>query len=262
MIITWLGLLLGVGAILVGQMLEGGHLTQLIQPTAALIVFGGTLGATMLSSTVEEFSQSIRVMSKVMFGNLGHNFDPLVKQILEMASVARKEGILGLEGKLAQIKNPFLGSNLRHVVDGYDPTVVKDLMEDRIGKESDEKLAVAKVWEVAGGFSPTIGIIGAVLGLIHVMANLSDSSKLGEGIAVAFVATVYGVGAANLVLLPIANKLKKIAHHEMIELELIYTGILGIQSGLNPRVIEDRLYNIIGGGHGQQEDAAKEKKAA
>jgi chemotaxis protein MotA len=143
------------------------------------------------------------------------------------------------------------------LVDGYDPEVIKEMMEERVAKETEEKTAVAKVWETAGGFSPTVGIIGAVLGLIHVMSNLSDSSKLGAGIAVAFVATVYGVGSANLLFLPIANKLKKIGQDEIMEMEIIYAAITGIQGGLNPRVIEEKLANIVGieGGH-------EEKKAA
>lgn len=171
---------------------------------------------------------------------------PIIKQIVSLAVVARREGILALERMLPDIKNHFLSSSLRHLIDGYDPNVLREMMEDRMMKAEEEKMAIAKVWETAGGFSPTIGIIGAVLGLIHVMANLSDSSKLGGGIAVAFVATVYGVGAANLVLLPMGNKLKKIGKEEIVEYELIYTGVMGIQAGLNPRVIEERLANIVG----------------
>ncbi len=270
MILSWIGIVLGVGGILLGQVLEGGgkieSLASLVQPTAALIVFGGTLGATLLSSTLSEFSQALRAIPKI-FLSKGHNFDPLIKEIVTMASQARREGILALERSVGTIKNPFFSHNLRHVIDGYDPTVLKEMVEDRIGKEEEEKTAVAKVFETAGGFSPTVGIIGAVLGLIHVMENLKDSSKLGAGIAVAFVATVYGVGAANLVLLPIANKLKKLAKEDIIEMELIASGLLGIQNGLNPRVIEDRLANIIceytsedGGGKGG--GAEGEKKAA
>ena len=157
-----------------------------------------------------------------------------MKQIVSLAVVARREGILALERMLPEIKNHFLSSSLRHLIDGYDPNVLREMMEDRMSKAEEEKMAIAKVWETAGGFSPTIGIIGAVLGLIHVMANLSDSSKLGGGIAVAFVATVYGVGAANLVLLPMGNKLKKIGKDEIVEYELIYTGVMGDPGGIEP----------------------------
>jgi chemotaxis protein MotA len=248
---NWIGMILGVGGVILGQALEGGSLMQLVQPTAALIVFGGTLGATILSATPKQFSEAIRSVKTVFLG-APHKHDELVKEIIQLAQLARREGILALERAVGNIKNPFFSSNLRHLVDGYDPAVVKEMMEDRIAKEEEERHGVAKVWETAAGFSPTIGIIGAVLGLIHVMSNLSDSSKLGEGIAVAFVATIYGVSAANLFLLPIANKLKSIIHHEMLEFELIYTGITAIQAGLNPRVVEDRLMNLMmdhGGGH-------------
>ena len=245
MILSWIGLVIGVAGILVGQLLEGGHIGSLLQSTAALIVFGGTLGATLLSCTVSEFSGAIRSVNKV-FLKSNQDFGPLVKEIVNMATIARREGILALERLLPEIKNQFFSSNLRHVIDGYDPMVLREMMDDRLDREEEEKIAVAKVWEAAGGFSPTVGILGAVLGLIHVMENLSDSSKLGSGIAVAFVATVYGVGAANLILLPIANKIKKIAKEEMMEMKLIAAGIVGIQNGLNPRVIEDRLHNLMG----------------
>ncbi len=266
MILSWIGIILGVAGIIVGQVMEGGKLQSLIQPTAALIVFGGTLGATLLGSTLSEFSGALRALPKIFFSK-GHDYSALVKEIVTLASGARREGILSLERQVKLIKNPFFSNNLRHIIDGYDPAVLKDMMEDRISKEEEEKSAIAKVWESAGGFSPTIGILGAVLGLIHVMENLSDSSKLGSGIAVAFVATVYGVGAANLVLLPIANKLKKLGKEEVIELELITSGLLGIQNGLNPRVIEDRLNNILGeytsgDERGQAQAAPAEKKAA
>ena len=267
MILSWIGLVLGVCGIIVGQVMEGGHLSSLLQPTAALIVFGGTLGATLLSSTITEFSGAIRSISKVFLrGN--HDFAPLIKEIVTIASAARREGILSLERYLKEIKNPFFSHNLRHVIDGYDSAVLTTIMDDRIEKEEEEKLGVAKVWESAGGYAPTIGILGAVLGLIHVMENLSDSSKLGSGIAVAFVATVYGVGMANLVLLPIGSKLKKIGKEESMELRIIAAGLQGIQLGQNPRVIEDRLFNMLGeytvtdekGGSGGS--TSTEKKAA
>ena len=258
MIINWVGLIVGIGAILLGNLLEGGHLSSLIQPTAALIVFGGTLGATLLSSTMGEFTAAISGIGKVFLAN-EPDFKPLVAQIAGIAASARKDGLLSLEKSIKDIKNPFFAQHLRQIVDGYDPAVLKEIMEDEIGHLEDEKLQVAKVYETAGGFSPTVGIIGAVLGLIHVMANLSDSSKLGAGIAVAFVATVYGVGSANLVFLPVANKLKKIGKWDVQEMEIIFQGLVGIQNGLNPRVIEERLKTMIGDHHAA---GGEEKKAA
>ncbi len=260
MIISIAGLVIGIGAILLGNFLEGGHFAALIQPTAALIVGGGTLGATLLSSTMDEFKAALGAMKKVFLGK-DPDFTNLVKEISNAAAAARKDGILALEKSLGAIENPFFKKYLRYVIDGYDPATLKDMMEEAIHHEEEFKLAVAKVWETGGGFSPTVGIIGAVLGLIHVMSNLSDSSKLGAGIAVAFVATVYGVGAANLVMLPIANKIKKISAAEMLELHLIYTGLVSIQSGLNPRVIEEKLNNLVGG-HGEEGGEGAARQAA
>jgi chemotaxis protein MotA len=258
MILNWIGLFMALGAVIGGAILEGLHIQALIQPTAAIIVFGGTIGATLIASGTQEFSAAIRSLTLLF---LKGSKDPniLVKEILDLANAARKEGILALEKSVATVKHPFLAKNLRHVVDGYDPNVLKEMMEDRIFRTELEKNAIGKVWETFGGFSPTVGIIGAVLGLIHVMGNLSDSSKLGSGIAVAFVATVYGVGAANLVAIPIGNKLKKVGHDEIHEMELIMVGLCGIQAGLNPRIIEDKMNNVLGDhahGHGEEKKAA------
>jgi chemotaxis protein MotA len=261
MILNWIAVIIGIGAIIGGAFLEGLHMSALSQPTAALIVFGGTFGATLLSATPSEFSQAIRWLSKVFLKN-STELKPLIQEIVDLATIARKEGILALDSRLANIKNPFFASNLRHIVDGYDPNVLKEMMEERIYHEETEKMGIAKVFETAGGYAPTIGIVGAVLGLIHVMGNLSDSSKLGEGIAVAFVATVYGVGSANLILIPMGNKMKKIAKEEIHQLEVIKTGLLCIQAGLNPRVIEDRLHNLLGEHSSPEEGQPDIKKAA
>jgi chemotaxis protein MotA len=245
MLVNWIGLGLGISGILLGQWLEGGRLTQLLVPTAALIVFGGTLGATLLSSGLSELRGAALGLRKVFFGS-SPDFPAVIREISSLAAMARKDGILALERRMDDLPNAFFSQNLRHLVDGYEAGLLRDLMDDWIAREEAEKTAIARVFETAAGFSPTVGIIGAVLGLIHVMTNLSDSSKLGSGIAVAFVATVYGVGTANLVFLPIANKLKRLAQAEILEYRLIYAGLLGIQSGLNPRVVEDRLNNLVG----------------
>ncbi len=262
MIVNWLGVIIGFAAILGGNWLEGGHIAALVQPTAALIVAGGTIGATMLASTGAELAGAFAAMKAVFLGGPPNNA-ALVKEIAALAAQARKDGILSLEGSVGKIKNPFMSKNLRSIIDGYDPAVLKQMMEDQISHTEEQKNAIAKVFETAGGFSPTIGIIGAVMGLIHVMSNLSDSSKLGSGIAVAFVATVYGVGAANLVLIPLGGKLKKVGKAQMVEMEIIYQGLTGIQDGLNPRIIEDRLKNLLGdhGGKGHGDEAAAKKAA-
>ncbi len=263
MILSWLGLILGVASILLGNALEGGHLDSLIQPTAAMIVFGGTVGATLLGATTKDFVNALKGLSSVFFGAGKADLDGTVNQLVELCKAARREGLVALDRYIPTITNPFFATHLRHVVDGYDPDVLKQMMEEEIELEEEEKISAAKVWESAGGFSPTIGILGAVLGLIHVMSNLSDSSKLGAGIAVAFVATVYGVGAANLILLPIANKLKKAASNAALENRLVYTGLLSLQSGLNPRIIEERLMGMLGkGSEAGANEAQIQKKAA
>lgn len=257
MIINWIGLIMGMAAVVGGAILEGLHLSSLNQPTAAIIVFGGTIGATLLASTASEFSGALKGLVKV-FAKGSPDYAGLAKELLDLANLARKEGILALEKTVANTKNKFLAENLRKVVDGYDPNVLRDMMDERMHKVEQERNGAGKVWETAGGFSPTVGIIGAVLGLIHVMGNLSDSSKLGSGIAVAFVATVYGVAGANLVFIPLGNKLKKIGAEEIHEMELIAVALSGIQAGLNPRVIEDKINNLLGdhAHHGDEKKAA------
>lgn len=263
MITAIFGFLLGIAALVLGNTLEGGHVQQLVQPTAALIVFGGTMGATMLGTSVRHFSGAIRSIPKVILSR-EPDFRATVEELVVIANRARKEGILSLESTIATITDPFLAKNLQHVIDGYDPNVLKTMMDETISKEEEEKVLVAKVWESAGGYSPTIGILGAVLGLIHVMSNLSDSAKLGAGIAVAFVATVYGVGGANLILIPVANRLRYLAQLEIKKLEVIATGLSAIQAGLNPRVIDSRLRSMIGEDVLQVNEVApiEERKAA
>lgn len=267
MIVSIIGFVLGMFAVIGGAVLEGLHLSALTQPTAAIIVFGGTLGATMLACTTEEFTGALKLTPRIFTAN-APDYSALVKEIVDLANVARKDGLLALEKSVATIKNQFFAENLRKIVDGYDPVILKEMMEEKIFKTEEHANAVGKVFETGGGFSPTVGIIGAVLGLIHVMGNLSDSSKLGSGIAVAFVATVYGVGIANLVLIPMGNKAKKIGKYQCEEMEIICTGLLAIQAGLNPRLIEDRLNNLLhdhgkhGKGHSEGQEGAPQSKAA
>ncbi len=261
MITAIIGLVLGITAIVLGNALEGGHLEALLQPTAALIVFGGTLGATMLATSVSRFSKAIRGLGQA-FLSKEPDYESTIKKLVEIASKARKEGILSLEPEIKKIDNPFLAANLRHIIDGYDPHVLEAMMDEAITHIEEDKIGTAKVWEMAGGYSPTIGILGAVLGLIHVMSNLSDSTKLGAGIAVAFVATIYGVGGANLILIPIGNRLKYLASKEILEYEIVKVGLIGIQTGLNPRIIQARLYNIIKEGKSGLEETENIKKAA
>ncbi|MES2965486.1 MAG: flagellar motor protein [Bdellovibrionota bacterium] len=243
--ITIFGLLIGFVGIIGGMALEGGHIGSLMQFTAAIIVFGGTAGAVMVSTTKEDLLCGLRLL-RLGFGE-DDSEDPrkIMAEIVEAAQVARKESILALETRLARFSSPFMKTVFRYVIDGVDPHVIRDTFESKIEVEEENLLAGAKIYTDAGGYSPTIGIIGAVLGLIHVMSNLSDTSKLGSGIAVAFVATIYGVAAANLLFLPLGSKIKRKIKKRMETQHMILEGAIGVLSGLNPFVIEERLRAFV-----------------
>ena len=255
---TIIGIVLSIAAILGGQALEGGHIGSISQPTAAIIVLGGTFGATLVSYPLKDFLRSLSLSKRALLEKKS-DLGALVTQLTEFAGLARRDGVLALEGKLASIEDPFVKRSLQLVVDGVDADVARDTLETAVFAEFEENQVGAKVFESAGGYAPTVGILGAVLGLIHVMENLSDPSKLGGGIAVAFVATVYGVGVANLLLLPMANKLKRKLVLERERKTLIVEGVLSIQEGLNPRVLEEKLRSYAGE-HAPAPSA--EKKAA
>lgn len=242
--ISLLGLIVGIGAILVGQILEGGHPASLVQPTALMIVLGGTLGAVMLQSPFDTFKRGLR-MTKWVFVPPVVEHKRLIDQVSQWSHLSRREGLLSLENATNQLKDPFTKKGLQLLVDGADPERLREVLEVEINTYEEEMRQGAKVWESAGGYSPTIGILGAVMGLIHVMENLSDPSKLGAGIAVAFVATIYGVGLANLVFLPIANKLKAYIGRQLVEKEMVLDGLMGIAVGDNPRIIESRLQGYV-----------------
>ncbi|MET0286562.1 MAG: flagellar motor protein [Polyangiales bacterium] len=236
-----LGIAIGLSAILLGNMLEGGHLSALFQPTALLIVAGGTVGATMLGFPLPVFVRAVRALRDVFTSPPQQDNNSLIEEIVEYAQKARREGIIALERPLETANEPFLKKALLLAVDGADSKSMRDNLELIIEHYEDDKEQLAKVWEAAGGYAPTIGIIGAVLGLIHVMQSLSDVSAVGRGIAVAFVATIYGVSLANLLLLPVAAKLKLRLREETKRLELMMEGALAIQEGLNPSLIREKL---------------------
>lgn len=245
--ISIVGLLLGLGAILAGQLLEGGHVSSLIQPTAFLIVMGGTLGAVMLQSPLNLFIAGLKMLRWIFIppGQDRPAAEEIIHRIISWSLVARREGLLALEGQLALTEDAFQAQTLQLLVDGTEPGVLRETMEVRIDSDEQQLKLAAKVWEAAGGYAPTIGILGAVMGLIHVMENLTDPSKLGAGIAVAFVATIYGVGLANLVFLPVAKKLLFNINQTVSLREMYLDGIIGIANGDNPRVIEARLRSYL-----------------
>ena len=238
--ISPIGILLALAAILGGQVLEGGHLASLLQVTAFVIVIGGTLGAVMLQSSPPVFMRGMRLLPWV-FKPPELDFRDMLNRILQWSNTARRGGLLSLESAIDSQADPYTRKGLQLLVDGAEPGVLRAALELEIDSFEDAHRQAAKVWEAAGGYSPTIGILGAVLGLIHVMENLSDPSKLGGGIAVAFVATIYGVGSANLLFLPIAHKLKALIARQTRLKEMVIDGLEAIANGENPRNIELRL---------------------
>ena len=238
------GLILGLGAILGGQAIEGGHASSLMNGPAILIVFGGTLGAVMLQVPFVVFMRSMKMMVWIVFPpKLGGG--QMIEKIMEWSNIARKEGLLGLEAIAETEEDSFARKGLQLLVDGSEPEVIRRVMEVEMEAKEHLDTQASKVFEAMGGYSPTVGIIGAVMGLIHVMENLADPSKLGAGIATAFVATIYGVGLANLVFLPFANKLKSRIHAHMQLQEMMVEGVISIAEGENPRNIETKLQGFV-----------------
>jgi chemotaxis protein MotA len=243
-VLSLLGLLVGIGAILGGNLLEGGHLSSLVNGPALIIVFGGTLGAAMLQSPMPVFLRALKIAAWVVRPP-SHDLPGTIQKIVNWSQVARREGLLGLEGLTESEPDAFARKGLQLLVDGNEPETIRNTLEVELAAREQRDLASAKVFEAMGGYSPTIGIIGAVLGLIHVMGNLADPSKLGSGIATAFVATVYGVGLANVVFLPVGNKLKGVVQGQSQYREMLVEGILGIAEGENPMNIELRLRGYL-----------------
>ncbi len=239
-----IGLILALAGIVGGHILEGGHVDSLLQVTAFVIVAGGTVGAVMLQTPIKVFWGGIRML-KWIFIPPNYVSESLIRQITVWSSAVRKEGLLILDAGMEEIKDPFVRKGMHLLVDGTPPEKMREMLEVDINAFEDFGRQSAKVWEAAGGYAPTIGILGAVLGLIHVMENLSNPAKLGGGIAVAFVATIYGVGLANLVFLPIANKLKTLINQQVIWREMLIDGLVAIAQGENPRIIEEKLLGYV-----------------
>ncbi|MBC7415969.1 MAG: flagellar motor protein [Herminiimonas sp.] len=238
------GLLLALTGVVLGQILEGGRIGSLVQPAAFSIVMIGTLGAVLLQSGVPNFIRGMK-MARQAFILPKDDSQKLLRDVTMWSATARREGLLSLERFVDKKMDPFTAKGLRLVVDGVEPYKLRETLDIAIsGYETQQRLGV-KVWEAAGGYAPTVGILGAVLGLIHVMENLSEPSRLGSGIAVAFVATIYGVGFANLVFLPIGNKLKSIVNREVLKREMLADAFSCIATGDNPRLIEERMATYL-----------------
>lgn len=241
---TLAGLLLAIGGIFLGLMLEGGNLGQVIQPTAAIIVFGGSLGAVLIQYPLAVVSKAFRQLAQV-FLEPDQDARSTVAILVKYANQARREGIISLDRELANIHEPFLRRSLMLAVDGTEPQELRKIMELELENQAEHEEQIPEVFESAGGFSPTIGIIGAVLGLIQVMQHLDKMDEVGKGIAVAFVATIYGVGAANLLLLPAAGKLKIRIRQGQVIREMTLEGVISILEGMNPRMLEAKLLGFL-----------------
>jgi len=243
-ILSILGMILSLGAIVLGQHLEGGHLSSIMQLTAFIIVAGGTVGAVMLQTPMPAFVKAIKSMSMV-FVNVHVDMKGLIAQLVELSNLSRKQGLLALEGKLKTLEDPLLKKGLQMVVDGTEPSKIREILDVEVEMFEEEFANAGKVYDALGGYAPTVGIIGAVLGLIHVMENLADPSALGGGIAVAFVATVYGVGAANLFFLPFGGKIKAKAKDLVMIRNMTIEGLVSLAQGENPRMIEEKLSGYL-----------------
>lgn len=239
------GILLALAGIVAGLLLEGGHLGQVLQPTAAMIVFGGTLGAVMLQFPLKTVWAAAQRLAH-LFLDRNQGGEALLRQIVGFANKARRNGIVSLDQELEGIGDPFLRQALMLAVDGTPPSELRRIMEVQIDNHGEIESRIPAVFESAGGFSPTIGIIGAVIGLIQVMQHLDHMDQVGRGIAVAFVATIYGVGSANLFFLPAAGKLRQRAREDQRRKEMALEGVISIVEGMNPRMIEVKLASFQG----------------
>ena len=238
------GTILAVGGILAGLLLEGGNLKQVLQPTAAMIVLGGTLGAVMLQFPLPVVLLAFRWLGAV-FVTPQHAPHETIAQLVAYAQKARREGIVSLDSELNNIEDPFVKKSLMLAVDGTEPQELRKIMELELDNQAEYQELVPQVFEAAGGYAPTIGIIGAVLGLIQTMQHLDKIDEVGRGIAVAFVATIYGVGSANLLYLPMAGKMKLRIREEQIAREMTLEGVASILEGVNPRMLETKLLGFL-----------------
>ncbi len=252
-----LGLVLGFVMLVGGFLLEGGHFTSLLEPTAAMIVFGGTAGATIASFSMEDIKQ-VPQLFKITFTEKRYEVQELIAILSSFAEKARREGLLSLERETATIDDDFLKQGIQLVVDGTDPALVRDILETQIEFTDQRHKIGAEIFEAAGGYSPTMGIIGTVMGLVHVLSNLADPDSLGPSIAVAFIATLYGVAFANVAWLPIGHKLKLKSKQERFVMEIALEGILSIQAGDNPSIVKEKLKAFLATKVRQENIASKE----
>ncbi|HSR64121.1 MAG TPA: flagellar motor protein [Xanthomonadaceae bacterium] len=239
-----IGVTLALAALMGGSVLKGAGLSSLWSPAAFVIVVLGTTASILVQTPMATFRRALQIVRWV-FQPPAQEREAVIRQLVEWSTIARKQGLLALEQQVAAQPDPFLKKGLQMVVDGVEPESIRQMLEIELHGQGQRDLAAAKVFEGMGIYSPTLGIIGAVLGLIAVMKNLADPSKLGHGIAAAFTATIYGIGMANLFLLPMASKLKGVIHGQTAEREMVVEGLIAIAQGENPRNIETRLAGFV-----------------
>ena len=243
-ILSVIGAILGLIALVGGSILKGAGLSGLWSPAAFTIVILGTFAAILLQTPMHTFRRALGILRWVFFPP-AQDHAGLIARMVEWSTVSRKQGLLALEPLLEQETDPFLRRGLQMVVDGVEPDTMRQMLEIEAQAQNHRDTAAAKVFEGMGIYAPTLGIIGAVLGLMAVMKNLTDPSKLGHGIAAAFTATIYGIGAANLMFLPMAAKLKGVIHRQQVEREMLIEGLIAIAEGENPRNLETRLNGFL-----------------
>ena len=242
--LTLIGVVLALVALVGGSVLKGAGLSGLWSPAAFVIVILGTLAATLVQTPMATFRRAMKILGWV-FRPPPRDGAAQIRRLVEWSNIARRQGLLGLEPELSNVDDAFLRKGLQMVVDGNEPEQIRQTLEIEMQGQQQRDMAAAKVFEGMGIYSPTLGIIGAVLGLMAVMKNLADPSKLGHGIAAAFTATIYGIGAANLALLPMAAKLKGVVNGQALEREMLIEGLIAIAQGENPRNIESRLSGYL-----------------
>ncbi len=243
-ILSIAGFILAMVAVLVGAVLKGAGLKALLSAAAFMIVFVGTFASIFIQTPLPVFKLAMNRVSWI-FKPPQMQAEALIQKIIEWSNIARKQGLLGLEPMIKQEEDSFVQKGLQLVVDGSEPDAIRGIMEVEMGVREHADNRAAKVWEGMGIYAPTLGIIGAVLGLMAVMQNLADPSKLGQGIAAAFTATIYGIGLANLFFLPMAGKLKGIVAEQSQVREMVIEGMISIAQGENPRAIESKLHGYL-----------------
>ncbi|RDV84776.1 flagellar motor protein [Ammonifex thiophilus] len=259
-IATLIGITVGIACLLLGFMLEGGTVAQLVAPSSFIIIFGGTLGATMAGFSLHEVAVVPKAL-RVIFFHRPIDERALIEQLVSLAEKARREGLLYLENYLKEIESPFLRKGIQLVVDGTEPELVKSIMETELFAMQERHRIAQEIFNQAGGYAPTMGIIGTVMGLIHVLSHLSSPEALGPAIAMAFTATLYGVSSANLIFYPIAARLKNLSAKEELAHRIMLEGLLALQAGNNPILIRERLTAFLSPRYRKQAAAEEGEEA-